>query len=218
MNNTTPPPFCPKPKAKRGSLTITKRILVAIFAIIAYSIAVYFGGKTLYNLWIPWTIAIVIASGCVALLRKYLKTDTSTIKSILNFIIHTVCVTGLVAGLIFSLNYAYSDNSAESTVSAKVINKYSQTRYHTKRVGRRYTGQGRPYKVYYIVAELPDGRTKEFSQTLSQYNQTDLNSKIQLSIEPGLLSMPVIKESRIITQKKHRKSNHRVPFSQRQTK
>ncbi len=205
MKNVTPPPFCVEKKSRKRFTTVLKRVIVGIAVFIAYSFAFFFSAKTLYKLWIPWVISAIIALTLSTILWKFRNPLISTTKFILKYLTYSVCITGVIAGLIFSLNYLCSDTSSQTTVSAKVIEKYTKTRYHTKRVGRRYTGQGKPYKVYYIVAELPDGRTKEFGLTLSQYNRTRRNSEIQLTLETGLLSIPVIKDSSISTPPKKRR-------------
>lgn len=213
MNNTIPPPY--RPKSKRNTLQTAVRIIVALLVFAAFTLAVYISGKTIFNLWIPWSISVfsAVVSG-IFLWRKW-KPISGSSSILINFLIHTVCVAGIAAALVFSLNYFGSDKSSESVVTAKVVNSYSKTRYHTRRIGRRLSGRGNPYKVYYIEAELPDGRKKEFSVTLSQFNEARRSSRMRLDIEEGLLSMPVIKESTIVKAGKKRKARPANPVFKR---
>ncbi len=203
MNNTTPPPY--RPKSKRNTLRTIKRITLALLLFAAYTMAVFISGKTIFDLRIPWLASAAIAVVSGIFLWKKWEPISGTSNFFINFLIHTVCIAGLAAGLVFSLNYFCSDKSSESEVTAKVINSYSKTRYHTRRIGRRLSGRGTPYQVYYIEAELPDGRRKEFSVTLNQYNEARRSARIRLDIENGLLSMPVIKKSTIVKARKHKK-------------
>lgn len=170
------------------------RILTGIALVIFSGIAYYLGTRTLADLWIPWSVSLGIALISGVFAWKIWIPLTSSMRFIINFPIHLMAVTAICGFLIFTTNYVWADAQSRKIVNAEVCNRYSKTRYHTKRVGRHYTAKGNPYKGYYIEIEFPDGRKKEAGVSLSQYSRIKKGSKLMVAVEKGFLSMPVMKE------------------------
>jgi len=104
-----------------------------------------------------------------------------------------VFFTVFLSGLLIGLNFMLTDFSSLPEVKAEVVDKYSETHYRSRRVGRNRYTRGEPYKVYYLDLRLPDGRLKEMSATLGQYNRRHKGDTVALPVERGLFGVPVIK-------------------------
>ena len=74
-----------------------------------------------------------------------------------------------------------------------VESKYTKTRHRSRRLGRNRYAQGEAYKVYYIGVGLPDGRIKEMSATLKEYNRVRRGDTLAFPVERGFFGVPVIK-------------------------
>lgn len=172
-------------------------IVTGLVLVCAYGLAVYLGGQTLTPLWIPWSVvgALSIASGLVA--WKIWCPLTGCRKVWLNFLLNIAVAAGILSGAIFSLNYWLAEESSDTVVTAAVTARYSETRHYTRRLGRRLSARGNPYKVYFVRLALPGGREKDFRVDAGQYNRLRNAAEVDLTVEEGFLFMPVVKEFRI---------------------
>lgn len=105
-----------------------------------------------------------------------------------------VLFTGVLGGGFLTLNHA-AGNGNDIRVDAVVEQRYTKTRHHTKRVGRRYTRQGEPYKVYYVRFRMPDGQTADISTSIHYYSRVHSGDTIRLTLRTGLFGLPVITDT-----------------------
>lgn len=182
----------------RRALVITLRIILGLLAFASYTFAIFLGTKTLTTLWIPWVVTAAVALATGLHLAPLCRVFTGSTRFILNYDIYSFISTGVLTGLFFSLNYFLSDPSSACGVNADVTRIYSETRYHTRRVGRRVVGRGNPYKVYNADVVLPGGRTKTIPLTLSEYNSSRHSTVMTVEVEKGFFGLPVIKHTSLV--------------------
>ncbi len=85
-----------------------------------------------------------------------------------------------------------TDFSSLPEVKAEVVDKYSETHYRSRRVGRNRYTRGEPYKVYKVQFRLDNGSLRTFQLPLSRYNKLRIGSAATLHQGPGALGVPVI--------------------------
>ena len=102
-------------------------------------------------------------------------------------------VMALVSGAVSGRFWARVTGSGSMLFNYLCHVVFSKTRHRTRRVGRNRMAPGEPYKVYYLDLRLPDGRLKEMSATLGQYNRRHKGDTVALPVERGLFGVPVIK-------------------------
>ncbi len=107
-------------------------------------------------------------------------------------VLHVVFFTVFLSGLLIGLNFMLTDFSALPEVKAEVVDKYSETHYRSRRVGRNRYTRGEPYKVYKVQFRLDNGSLRTFQLPLSRYNKLRLGSAATLHQGPGALGVPVI--------------------------
>lgn len=111
----------------------------------------------------------------------------------LNIGIATFFFTSLFAASFYVLNYACSDKQTRVSEQVAVVEKYSKTRYHSKRVSRNRYTRGEAYNVYFFKIEFANGTVKEYETVVNKYRNTDVGDSIQVSVEKGLFGPEVIK-------------------------
>lgn len=161
--------------------------------IVFYGCAMGIHGETIVEWWIPVTVAVVMALVSGAVSGRFWARVTGSGSMLFNYLCHVVFSTGLFLTLFYGLNFAFADKNTEHYENAVVERKFSKTRHRTRRVGRNRMAPGEPYKVYYLDLRLPDGRLKEMSATLGQYNRRHKGDTVALPVERGLFGVPVIK-------------------------
>ncbi len=194
--NSSPVP--PSVGKGRRALVVTLRILIGLLAFAGYTFALFLGSKTLTTLWIPWVVTAVVALATGLHLAPSCRVFTSSTRFILNYCVYVFISTGVLAGAFFSLNFFLSDPSTVTCVNAEVTRIYSETRYHTRRVGRRSVGRGRPYIVYNADVVLPDGKTKTIPLTLTEYNRSRRSKVMTVEVERGFFGLPVFKHTTLV--------------------
>lgn len=118
---------------------------------------------------------------------------TANKNRIFNVGIATFFFTSLFAAAFYVLNYSCSDNQTRVSESVAVVEKYSKTRYHSKRVSRNRYTRGEAYKVYFFKIEFANGTVKEYETVVNKYRNTDAGDSIRVSVEKGLFGPKVIK-------------------------
>ena len=100
----------------------------------------------------------------------------------------------LFCSLVMGLNYLCADKASQHEVRAEITGKWQKKHTRYRHVGRRHHAipQG-SYNTYHIKLEFPDGRTKEMSVSLSEYNRARTGRFRTLEVADGLFWMPVIK-------------------------
>lgn len=173
----------------------TIKYVLAAFLIFAIGGAAwYFFSKTLTDWWIPLIAAVVTAAISGIWLWKLWPSVSCTNGRTANYICHLAGGTLLFSFLILGGNYIFADSSSAHSVKAVVQNKYSEKHYHQRRVRKGVYVNGSPYYEYKIVLQMPDGRKKTRTVTLSRYNRIRTGSTIRLEVARGLFGMPVIRD------------------------
>ncbi len=160
--------------------------------IVFYGCAMGLHGETLVDWWIPLTVAVAMALVSGAVLWRVWPRVTGSGSFLLNFMSHFAFSTGLILTLFYGLNFAFADKHTEHWEQMVVERKFSKTRHRSRRVGRNRVAPGEPYKVYYLEMRLPDGRLKEMSATLNEYNRRHKGDTVALPVTRGLFGVPVI--------------------------
>lgn len=113
--------------------------------------------------------------------------------NILKYLLHSVFASSVCLVVCMALNYHIPRKGELHDETAVVERRYTKTRHRTKRVGRRVTAQGEPYKVYYIVLQFNDGKTKDMEVAYSIYRRYTKGDSVPLTLDRGILNIPVIR-------------------------
>ncbi|MDE6637672.1 MAG: hypothetical protein K2K32_05485, partial [Muribaculaceae bacterium] len=134
----------------------------------------------------------VIAFPVSILLAKYMKRLTTSIFEYLEYPTAFILSFSIILAAFYSSNYFLSDDSSGYEYQAPVVRKYSQERTRSFKTGRRgYRNE--KYTVYIIELEMKDGKIKRLEKPLSEYNKIKKGSSLQLLVEDGFFTIPVIK-------------------------
>ena len=173
------------------SRTVT---LVAIFMVAAAALgmSVALQGVTLVEWWLPALACLVVAVLPGMLLRGLARRLTGSAKGWLNVAVATALAFVVLLGAFYTLNFYGAEPSSATTCEAHVTAKSTGERRQTRRVGRHRVASGPVQTVYYITATLPDGRSKRFEVSVSEYARTRTGATIDLTVEKGMLGAPVI--------------------------
>lgn len=189
-------------------------VALLVIVIITAGLIVALQGKTLVEWWKPAAICIVPACLAAALLGDAMRRLTHSEKRLLNAAAMLILSYTLIMGVFYTLNYCKSNPATATTQHALVIRKFTEERYSSKRVGRRYV-RGEKYNVYRLEMRLPDESTKELDITAQQFVNTRKGQSLTLHIEDGFLGLPVIKSVKFPPAKSNtRKRNRRIPTLQ----
>lgn len=195
-------------------------VLVLTILLFLYGGVMTLKGNTLISIWIPVGAALIVSIVSGIYLWKIWKWLSLSSKFIFNFLIHIVCVTGVLLFCFYFFNYVFASQESLHTLPAVVERKYTETRYHTKRISRRTYGRGTPYKVYYVDFRFPSGKHKDISMILRDYNRLHIGDTVQLPVERGLWGIPTIRQNKLSecvpeTKKTTRRSSRRPHTYQR---
>ncbi len=166
---------------------------VVLLTLVFYGCAMGLHGETIVEWWIPAAVAVAMALVSGAVFWKKWIWLTRVENALLNGLCHVVFATGLFLCIFYAVNYAFADKDTEHTEYVTVESKYTKTRHRSRRIGRNRYAQGEAYKVYYIGVGLPDGRIKEMSATLKEYNRVRRGDTLAFPVERGFFGVPVIK-------------------------
>ncbi len=147
--------------------------------------------------------ALGIGFAAAFLLRKAAVRLSGTDNLFLNVLFAGLLISSLLSFGFLGTNFwvAGKDHHTETITVERL---YSKTFHRSKRVGRRYTTTGEPYKVYYMEAAFSDGRTKEIRLGQRGFGKRKKGDRLELEIEKGFFGIPVIKSdlSHLSTQKR----------------
>lgn len=177
--------------AKKNTIGYVRIIVLVLLSLIFYGGAMGIYGMTIVNpVWVIIISVMVAAMSGVVLWRLW-PCVTGSERFVWNFICQTLFAAGLLMFVFFAGNYflpSRSDAHQEKVIVEKV---YSEERYRSKRVGRRYV-RGEPYKVYYMQVEFQDGRRKDLSITPGKAARLHKGDPLTLNVRKGFLGVPVI--------------------------
>lgn len=165
---------------------------------IFFVVLMYAGAVSLFSDTLVSVVPVVSVSILVALLSfwpaRELWPRLSGCASVwINTLLHTVAVAGFVMFVFLFGNYAGADRNTDHTERAEVVRKYTKTRHRTRRINRRTTSQGAPYKVYFAELRFSDGRVKNLEMTIGQYNRIRSGNMVEMTVARGLFGVPVIR-------------------------
>ena len=142
----------------------------------------------IYGFAVMALLGVVCAMPCMGLWRWLTDGAARWFCGVLHVVFFTVFLSGLLIGL----NFMLTDFSSLPEVKAEVVDKYSETHYRSRRVGRNRYTRGEPYKVYKVQFRLDNGSLRTFQLPLSRYNKLRIGSAATLHQGPGALGVPVI--------------------------
>ncbi len=147
---------------------------------------------TLIEWWKPASICAILALPISFLLARYMKRVTRPILAYLEYPVSFILSFSILLAAFYLLNFKISDPSTGYEYQTPVVRKYSQVRTRIYKTGRRGYKEEK-YTVYIIEIELKDGKIKKMERPLSEYDKIKQGSSLNLLIEEGLFSIPVIK-------------------------
>lgn len=177
---------------RRIGFSILVGVIISI-CMLCYGAAFALVSRTLITGWIPFAISFVLALISGSTLWKIWIRITESENFWINYLCHIAAATGIIATLLLGCNYFFADEDTLHTENVTVERKYYKTRHRSRRVGRRYTTNGEPYKVYYMEIRFSDGRLKEQSLSFDEYRKTKKGKNLEIPVEKGLFGINVIK-------------------------
>lgn len=148
-------------------------------------------GKTLVAWWLPVVIALILAGAILPVSFRLWGRLTDSRNYWLNGAVHMGFAGCLFYFLILFCNYQFRDIRHQVSGEGTVERKYS--RHHTSGGGTwRHRRSVHHYNTYHYLLALPDGRLKEMTVTLSEYNHLRKGSHIDITLTRGLFGMEVI--------------------------
>ncbi|MDE5785482.1 MAG: hypothetical protein K2H98_03030 [Duncaniella sp.] len=166
---------------------------IVVICLLAAGMAAVLHGKTLVEWWKPAGVCLAISVPIGLILKKPAAILSGIEKGMLNYIIGIVIAFALSLGLFYTINYYASISESSHIITAEIINRYSEERYKTRRVSRNTTVRGEKYHVYFMVAQLPDGRLKKIEISADSYRRIHIGQHLELNVETGFFHVPVIK-------------------------
>lgn len=177
---------------KKSKLKLTlARIAIAVAIGLMGGWSMYLYCHTLVDPRVPIVVGVATALLTLPLCLNWWKHVASATDRWINIICHIV--TGFVTGifLLFTMNYYMPQAGSEHIEQAEVVRKYSEQKNRYRRVGRMRTIPAGKYTVYHAEIRFSNGRTKEISLTLSEYNRTRAGSTLTYTLATGLFGIPV---------------------------
>lgn len=180
---------------KKNTNNTKEIIIVCILTLIvigAIGFAIGLQSFTIIEWWKPAAACAIIAIPFTILLAKYMKHLTRPIIDYLEYPASFILSFAILLGAFYTLNFFLSDHSSSYEYHAPVVRKYSQVRTRSHKTGRRAYKEEK-YTVYIVEVEMRDGKIKKMEKPLSEYNKIKKGKSLDLFIEEGLFSIPVIK-------------------------
>lgn len=167
---------------------------------------------TMLNWRVFFGIIVTVAAATGTVLHRGWEKLTGIGKFYINFPLHMVVFTIVVAAALLMGNYFGSDFSAFQEEKVVVDQKIRKTRHHTKRVSRRVYTYGTPYYVYYVDIALPDGTRKEIYVNKKVYDRAHAGDTATVRIGRGPLSFRVLDPNSLKLPPARHKSRSRCKF------
>ena len=183
---------------------ILKKYVIPIFLSLLFisllGIGMALQRNTLVSWWKPAIISLLPAVPLGFLLSNVLRSITPLRSRIASIIAGVLLSFSVIFGGFYALNFYNTKAGTSCICRAGIVNRYTEERYRTKRVGRRTT-RGEKYNVYMIVLRLPDGREKKMEISAGEYSGMRVGRCLELKIEEGFFGVPVIKNMRLPVRK-----------------
>lgn len=170
-----------------------KLIVVILLTLLCYMLAISLRNYTMVSF--PMVMSVCLTVGAVGgvLAAPLAAWFTRRSSFALNAALATVVMTGVWAGLFYTLNFAFADAAAGHSERAVVERKYRETHYRSRKVGRNRYVRGEPYYEYYFDVRYANGSVKPMLVSAERYRRVDRSDSITVNISRGLFGFPVIK-------------------------
>lgn len=172
------------------SRTSTIILILSIFlAILITGAGFALLGRTFISLRVPALTALAIAIAITGISWNLYK------GRLPRFLI---CVAAflLSASISFTsflaLNYCFRKEQTDHKVEVTVTKKFSREKTRYRRLARGRMVADGTYHTYHIVAETPDGNSKEITLSIEKYNRAKRGMHADISVAEGLFGYPVI--------------------------
>lgn len=153
-------------------------------------------GLTFMPPWIPWTIAVATALGTGMWGRHLWQRITGNGNSLLNYVLHTVMVSLVICSGLYLANRLWATDDG-TTADATVTKLYSETRHHTRRVGRNRYVRGEAYQVYFATLRFGNGAECDIPVDYSRYRRMRAGDDVAVGVLHGALGYDVLNPSEI---------------------
>lgn len=167
---------------------------LAIILFGCYGTALGLQENTVTSPWIPWGISATTAMLTGTMTWRKWRSLTEHNGFIPNYLCHFMIATGMTAAITYSTNYVWADPKSRHTEQVTIEKCYYKTHYNTQRIGRNRVRRGKAYKVYFMDVTFSNGQHKTLQIPVKQYRTMRTGSVMPLTMELGMLGMPVIKE------------------------
>lgn len=146
-------------------------------------------GRTFISLRVPALIALAIAMAAAGLSWNFYSGRMSRylICGVALILAASVSFTSFLA-----LNYCFRREQTDHMVEVTVTKKFSREKNRYRRLRRGRMVADGTYHTYHIVAETPDGNSKEVTLSIEKYNRTKRGMHADISVAEGLFGYPVI--------------------------
>lgn len=140
--------------------------------------------------WIPVCVVLAVTVPLALPMRGIWRWLTGSDNVALNLLCHMLSVFPLLLCAALTVNYACANVSGKT--EARIEKVYRQTRYRSRRVGRRTYTRGEPYQVYCMEIETSGGLRRDFDISRKIYSKAAKGDTIQLDILSGPLGMKML--------------------------
>ncbi len=171
-----------------GRFLLIGVIIVATLAV--YGLVINLAGRTLCPWWPVALVSAVVGAALSRVMSGFWMWLTDTSSRWFGVVCGMVAMTGVAMLSFYGTNAWAADETV--TVQASVERRYTQTRYHSRRVGRRTYARGAPYKVYKVEVRLPDGQLTTFDVGFERYNRARKGKQIPVELTHGLWGADVV--------------------------
>lgn len=178
------------------SVKIAVFVSALVLAVLCAGCISGLAGLTFMPAWIPWTIAVATALGTGMWGRRLWQRITGSRNSLLNYALHTVMVSLVICCGLYLANRIWAADDG-ATVDATVIKVYSETRHHSRRVGRNRYVRGEAYQVYFATLRFGNGAECDIPLDYSRYRRMHAGEVVGIAVLHGALGYDVLNPSEI---------------------
>lgn len=183
---------------RKGSVKI---IVACIAVILCYAFAFALLSYTIVKpvLVVSISLGISMVTAMPFVLKWVNVNSRKTV--IIRTLYYILVMTGFVMSLLLGINYFIRDTAASYNYDAKIERIFAETAYRKRRVGNRHYVNGEPYKEFYMLVVLPDGKCRKFPVSTDFYNRYAAVSHIParrpkiitLTVTPGAFGWPIVR-------------------------
>lgn len=167
--------------------------VLTLFVIMLLAGGVWFlMNDTLLNQWFFWGVIGFVSLATGAVLARRWERITRVSNFAVNLAIHVFVFALFLAFGTLVLNYATAGLDDAEPTEVSVEKKFTKTRYHSQRAGRRTYKRGTPYQVYFIGLDIPDFGERSFEIPRSVYNSVRTGDRATIKMARGCLGLEVV--------------------------